>query len=72
MNNNLKLLRKRFGLTISELADECNINRVTLSQYENGTKNLKKARVETLLKIADALNIDNIRLFFIDISKIED
>ena len=64
MKNNLKKLRETFGITITELAEETGINRVTISQYEKGTKNLKKAHVQTILKIADALKIEDIRIFF--------
>ena len=65
MKNNLKSIRCAFGISIAELSRMTGINRVTLSQYENGKKNLKKARVDTLMKLADAFGIDNFRLFFL-------
>lgn len=62
--NNLKLLRIAKGLSIQELSEETGINRVTLSRYENDTHQLKNMRVETIIKIADVLEIDDIRVFF--------
>lgn len=61
---NLKVFRESYGFTIQELAEETGINRVTLSQYENGQKDIRYCRAETLIKIADALQIENVRYLF--------
>ena len=58
------MIREAYGLSISELSDETGISRVTLSRYENGQKNLRVCRSETLIRIADALQVENVRDFF--------
>ena len=62
--NNLKRIREASGMTIAELSDLTGIHRVNLSKYENGQKELRKCRTETILKLADALDIYDIRAFF--------
>ena len=62
--NNLKFIRKANGVSIQELSDGTGINRVTLSRYENNTNQLKNMRAETILKIADFFEIEDIRIFF--------
>ena len=62
--NNLKRIREASGITIAELSDRTGIHRVNLSKYENGQKELRKCRTETILKLADALDIYDIRAFF--------
>lgn len=47
-------LRKKQGMTQEDLAGEAEIDRSFLSEIENGHKNIS---VETLKKIADALNV---------------
>lgn len=47
-------LRKKLGITQEDLAGEAEIDRSFLSEIENGHKNLS---VETLVKIAEALNV---------------
>lgn len=51
-------------MTIQELSDESGVNRVLISRYENEERELINARVSTILKLADALEIEDIRLFF--------
>ena len=65
MNNNMRTIRTACGLTIQDLVAETGISRVTLSRYERGEKDLHFARADTLIRIADALGITDIRLFFI-------
>ena len=62
--NNLKRIREASGITIAELSDRTGIHRVNLSQYEAGKKELRKCRAETIIKLADALDIYDIRAFF--------
>ena len=62
--NNLKRIREASGMTITELSDLTGIHRVTLSQYEAGKKELRKCRTETIIKLADALDLYDIRAFF--------
>lgn len=64
MNNNLKLIREAFGMTIQQLSDATGISRVTLSRYENGQKDLRYCRAETLIRIADALEIVDVRMLY--------
>ena len=64
MSNNLQKIREASGMTITELSDLTGIHRVNLSKYECGKKELRKCRTETILKIADALEIYDIRAFW--------
>ncbi len=50
----ISALRKSRGLTQEDLAGAAEIDRSFLSEIENGHKNFS---VETLKKIADALNV---------------
>lgn len=58
MNLRIKEVIKEKGTTITELADKMRINRVNLSNMVNGNPT-----VETLNKIADALNVPVTELF---------
>lgn len=51
----IKELRKKQGMSQKDLADKLGITPVLISQYENGKRNPK---LETLQKIADALEVD--------------
>lgn len=51
----LKLLRLREGMTQKELADKLGVTPQNISQYERG---LKKPKIETVQKMADALGVD--------------
>ena len=51
----IKKCRKSRGLTIEEFSKEINKSKATLSKYENGTITID---IETLLDIADALDVD--------------
>lgn len=50
----IKAARINAGLTQRELAERLNVSFVNISQWENGVRNPK---IETLQKIADALNV---------------
>jgi transcriptional regulator with XRE-family HTH domain len=52
--NPLKKARLRAGITAAKLSELAEISPTTVSRLENG----KKARLDTLAKIAKALNID--------------
>ena len=51
----LKSLRKSFGITQEELANELNISRSTIGMYESGSR---EPDYETLGLIADYFNVD--------------
>ena len=58
MDLRIKEVIKEKGMTITELADKMGINRVNLSNMINGNPT-----VETLTKIASALNVPVTELF---------
>ena len=58
MDLRIKEVIKEKGMTITELADKMGINRVNLSNMVNGNPT-----VETLNKIADALEVSVTDLF---------
>lgn len=54
IGNNIKFYRKQKGLTQSQLAEMLNVSTITIQNYEN---NRRKPSIETLTKIAKALDI---------------
>lgn len=54
IGNKIKQIRKQAGLTQKELAKQLGTTQQNLAQYENGKR---KPKIETLQKIADALDI---------------
>ena len=52
----LKLIRKRKGLTRKELSEKSGVSHETIKALENGINNPYDAKVSTLLKLATALN----------------
>lgn len=54
IGNKLLAIRKKAGLTQSEVADAANLSDRTYADIERGTVNM---RIETILKICEALNI---------------
>ena len=54
IGNKLLAIRKKAGLTQSEVADAANLSDRTYADIERGTVNM---RIETILKICKALNI---------------
>lgn len=54
IGNNLLAFRKKAGLTQSEVAERAGLSDRTYADIERGTVNM---RIETVLKICDALNI---------------
>ncbi len=54
IGNKLLMIRKKAGLTQSEAAEAANLSDRTYADIERGTVNM---RIETVLKICDALHI---------------
>lgn len=54
IGNKLLAIRKKAGLTQSEVAEAANLSDRTYADIERGTVNM---RIETILKICDALHI---------------
>lgn len=52
----LKEVRKKAGLSQSQLAELSGVNFRMLQYYEQGTKDINKAQLYTLLSICDTLN----------------
>lgn len=54
----LQFFRKEKGLSQSELAKKSGVNIRLIQHYEQGTKDINKAQVITVLRLADALGVD--------------
>ena len=54
----LKWYREDKGLTQAELAERSGINVRMIQHYEQGTKDINKASVITVLQLAEALGVD--------------
>ena len=52
----LKLIRTSRGLTQKELARKSGVNFRMIQHYEQGDKDLNRAAVETVIKLAKALD----------------
>ena len=52
----LKLIRTSRGLTQKELAKKSGVNFRMIQHYEQGDKDLNRAAVETVIKLARALD----------------
>ena len=57
---NIKEKRKRLGISQKELAEKAEISQSFLCDIEQGRS---KPSIDTALKIAEALNIDDIKFF---------
>lgn len=55
-NEKLKALRQAAGLSQAQLGEITGLNYRTLQHYEQGTKDLNAAKLQTLLKLCNALN----------------
>lgn len=53
--NKLQEKRKEAGLSQSQLANKAGVPVRTLQHWENGDRDLRKAAVETVLALAEAL-----------------
>ena len=56
MKSNLKKIRESRGLTQAELANKTGVNLRLIQHYEQMTKNINKAAVDTVIKLAQGLN----------------
>lgn len=54
----LQFFRKEKGLSQSELAKKSGVNVRLIQHYEQGTKDINKAQVITVLQLAEALDVD--------------
>ena len=54
----LQFMRKEAGLSQAELAKKSGVNVRLIQHYEQGTKDINKAQVITVLQLAEALNVD--------------
>jgi len=54
----LRKLRKDRGLTVKKLADKSGVSYRTLLHYETGERNIDGAKLDTLISISMALNVD--------------
>lgn len=55
IGKNIRKLRKRNDLTMSQLAEKCSVSQSYISDLENG--NVKKPSIDKIYKIADALGV---------------
>lgn len=51
----LKFMRENKGITQAGLAEKSGVNLRMIQHYEQGTKDIKKGNVMTVLKLAEAL-----------------
>lgn len=63
MENNLQNLRIKKNLTQKELAEKSGVSISTIRHYEIGDRKLEGAGMETLLKLANALETPFYSLF---------
>ena len=54
----LQFMRKEAGLSQSELAKKSGVNVRLIQHYEQGTKDINKAQVVTVLELAEAIGCD--------------
>lgn len=59
IGSNIRMVRNATGISQTELANRVGSDKSAISRYENGTQ---KPSLETLMRVADALNIDLIDL----------
>jgi len=60
LGKRIQELRKYKGLTQSQLAEQINVETVTISRIENGSRFPKK---ENLIKLAEALDVEIVEFF---------
>lgn len=53
--NKLKYIRKKKCMTRKELSEKSGINIRTIESYEQGYRDLRKANIETILKLCKIL-----------------
>lgn len=55
---NLQFYRYQKGITQEELAMRADVSLRTLQEYEQGRKSINSAKVETVLRLAEALEVE--------------
>jgi len=58
MGYRLKAMRVSKGMTQKDLAEKSGVNIRMIQDYEQGNKNINHAWVDTVIKLADALECD--------------
>ena len=61
MTTKLQAVRLSKGLTQADIVKRTGITQSTVSQFETGIRNFTNARVDTVVKIADALGVTDVR-----------
>lgn len=56
--SSLKFMRESKGMTQAELAEKAGVNLRMVQNYEQGFKDINKATVLTVLRLAEALGCD--------------
>ena len=56
--SNLKMIREAVGLSQSKLADKSGVSVRMIQHYEQGVKDINKAQVGTVYKLAKALKVN--------------
>lgn len=59
IGNNIRMVRNAIGISQTELANRVGSDKSAISRYENGTQ---RPSLETLMRIADALDVDLVDL----------
>lgn len=62
LKNKLKEIREKKNLTQEELSDMSGVSRITISGIESGRMSV--AKTDTLVKLADALGMSVVDVFF--------
>lgn len=57
VDNVLKHYRRRKGLTQAQLADAAEVSIKTLQKYESGERSIRRARTDTVLRLAGVLDV---------------
>lgn len=55
IGRNIRMVRKATGISQTELANRVGNNKSAISRYENG---MQKPSLDTLMRVADALDVD--------------
>ena len=55
--NKLSMIRKKKGYSQAKLAEISEVNLGTIQKYESSERDISKAQVQTVKKLADALDI---------------
>ena len=61
MTTKLQAVRLSKGLTQADIVKRTGITQSAISQFETGIRNFTNARVDTIVKIADALGVTDVR-----------